>query len=337
VLCSSLNTTQPQLPELSGTSGSHGRRLALAHWIANRANPLTARVIVNRLWQHHFGRGIVATPSDFGHTGIKPTHPDLLDYLTNDLMDGGWGLKRMQRAMVTAATYRQSSSAEFKVQGSKFKVENRAITLNLEHGTLNPSAVDPDNTLLWRQNLRRLEAEAIRDAVLTASGELNQQMGGRGFFPALPQEVLAKQSRPGNGWDKSPVDQQARRSVYIFVKRTLGVPLLESFDFPSPDIPIAQRSVTTIAPQALILLNSEFLNQQAQAMAARVKGDREQGTGDRGEDIVAVYRSALSRVPSQREAEIATAFLDRWNDEPDRALVELCKLVLNLNEFVYVD
>jgi uncharacterized protein DUF1549/uncharacterized protein DUF1553/cytochrome c len=313
------------LPPVASFVSSRGRRLSLARWIASGENPLAARVIVNRLWQHHFGRGIVATPSDFGHTGIKPTHAELLDYLASELIDGGWELKRMQRRIVTSGTYRQSSAiADCKLQIA-------------DSNAGNPQSVDPDNTLLWRQNLRRLEAEAIRDAVLTASGELNQQMGGRGFFPALPQEVLAKQSRPGNGWDKSPADQQARRSVYIFVKRTLGVPLLESFDFPSPDIPIAQRSVTTIAPQALILLNSEFLNQQAEAMAARVKGNREQGTGDRGQDIVAVYRSALSRVPSQREAQIAAAFLDRWKDETDRALVELCKLVLNLNEFVYVD
>ena len=180
----------------------------------------------------------------------------------------------------------------------------------------NPQSVDPDNTLLWRQNLRRLEAEAIRDAVLTASGELNLQMGGRGIFPALPPEVLAKQSRPGNGWDKSPADQQARRSVYIFVKRTLGVPLLESFDFASPDTPIALRSVTTIAPQALILLNSDFLNQQAAAIAARVKGTAELD-GDRRASIVAIYRSALSRGRASAKPR-SPAFLERWNDRTDR-------------------
>src|SRR5439155_22504592 len=128
---------------------------------------------------------------------------------------------------------------------------------------LNPHVIDPDNTLLWRQNLRRLEAEAIRDAVLSASGELNLQMGGRGFFPTLSQEVLAKQSRPGNGWDKSPADQQGRRSVYIFVKRTLGVPLLESFDHANADTPIAQRSITTVPPPALTVLNIHLMNQHA--------------------------------------------------------------------------
>src|SRR5262249_36192020 len=149
----------------------------------------------------------------------------------SELIDGDWQLKRMQRAMVSSATYRQSSAiADFGSRIADSTADNPQSAIS------NPQSVDPDNTLLWRQNLRRLEAEAIRDAVLAASGELNLQMGGRGFFPTLPQEVLAKQSRPGNGWDKSPVDQQVRRSVYIFVKRTLGVPLLESFDSPSPDI-----------------------------------------------------------------------------------------------------
>jgi hypothetical protein len=194
--------------------------------------------------------------------------------------------------------------------------------------------IDPDNTLLWRQNLRRLEAEAIRDAVLSASGELSLQMGGRGIFPTLPSEVLAKQSRPGNGWDKSPAADQARRSVYIFVKRTLGVPLLESFDAASPDTPIAQRSVTTVAPQALILLNSDFMQQQAAAMAKRITNVAGQEPAAK---ITAAYQLALGRQPSNHEQSVATAFLDRWQNKHDEAVVELCKLILNLNEFVYID
>jgi len=307
-------------------STTRGRRTALAQWIASGDNPLTARVAVNRLWQHHFGRGIVATPSDFGHTGIKPTHPELLDYLASELVNGGWQLKRMQRRIVESATYRQRSG--FRVRGSE------AASLNPEPRTPNPSLVDPDNTLLWRQNLRRLEAEAIRDAVLAASGELNLQMDGRGFFPALPPEVLAKQSKPGNGWDKSPADQQTRRSVYIFVKRTLGVPLLESFDTASPDIPTAQRSVTTIAPQALILLNSDFINQQAAAMAAQLKAAACCDPIGRIDDA---YKRALAREPTDHEASVALNFLQRWNDQDDQTLAELCKLILNLNEFIYID
>jgi hypothetical protein len=159
-------------------------------------------------------------------------------------------------------------------------------------------------------------------------------MGGRGIFPTLATEVLAKQSRPGSGWDnKMPAAQQARRSVYIFVKRTLGVPLLESFDLASPDVPIAQRSVTTIAPQALILLNSDFIEQQAAAMAERVTRET---TNSRDEQVRAAYQIALGREPSSREQQVALGFLER-NKKDSRALAELCKLIWNLNEFIYID
>jgi len=208
------------------------------------------------------------------------------------------------------------------------------LSVNPQSAIRNPQSIDPDNTLLWRQNLRRLEAESIRDAVLTASGELNLQMGGRGVFPTLTPEVLAKQSRPGNGWDKSPADQQARRSVYIFVKRTLGVPLLESLDQANPDSPIAQRNVTTVAPQALILLNSDFMNQQAAALARRMKAA---ACCDPYAKIEALYEYALSREPTDREIDVALSFLQRWNDQDEQTLAELCKIILNLNEFVYVD
>jgi hypothetical protein len=322
----------PQAQQELRPPTSHGRRLALAEWIASRENPLTARVAVNRLWQHHFGRGIVATPSDFGHTGTKPSHPELLDYLASEFVGNGWGVKRLQRQMVESAAYRQNSSAECGMRNTE---THAGAATEIPHSAIpTPHSIDPDNTLLWRQNLRRLEAEAIRDAVLAASGELNSQMGGRGVFPTLPPEVLAKQSRPGNGWDKSPVSQQARRSIYIFVKRTLGVPLLESFDAASPDTPIAQRSITTVAPQALIMLNSDFLNQQAAALARRIKSS---ACCDPSGQIEALYEYVLSREPSQREIDIALNFIQRWDDHDERTIAELCKLVLNLNEFVYID
>jgi hypothetical protein len=335
VLSRTTESALPQLPPIeSESSPTRGRRLALSHWIANRDNPLTARVAVNRLWQHHFGRGIVATPSDFGHTGAKPLHPELLDHLASEFVDRGWEVKRAQRHMVESATYRQSSQ----IPDLGFMIgdlnEASAGSPNPKSQIPNPKLVDPDNTLLWRQNLRRLEAEAIRDTVLMASGELNLQMGGRGVFPTLPPEVLAKQSRPGNGWDKSPPPQQARRSIYIFVKRTLGVPLLESFDVASPDTPIAQRSITTVAPQALIMLNSDFLNQQATALAHRIKSS---ACCDPSGQIEALYEYALSREPSQREIDLALNFLQRWDDHDERTVAELCKLILNLNEFVYID
>ncbi|HUE73455.1 MAG TPA: DUF1549 domain-containing protein [Pirellulaceae bacterium] len=311
VLCHTNEAALPSLPEMKRPQGdstpvkSVGRRTTLAAWITSPENPLTARVIVNRLWHYHFGRGIVATPSDFGHTGMAPSHPELLDHLASELIRGDWELKRMHRQILISATYRQSSRGSgFRVQGSEETGEN-----NPQSAIRNPQLIDPDNTLLWRQNLRRLEAEAIRDAVLETAGSLNTQMYGRGIFPTLSPEVLSSQSRPGSGWENNqPASQQARRSTYIFVKRTLGVPLLESFDAASPDTPNARRNVTTVAPQALILLNGEFLELQSAAMAARIV---EQVPGDAAEQVELAYRLALGRAPSGMERDVALAYLAR--------------------------
>jgi hypothetical protein len=309
-------------PPEPDTPPTFGLRRTLADWIASPANPLTARVIVNRLWHYHFGRGIVATPSDFGRTGQKPSHPELLDHLAGELVYGGWELKRMHLRIMSSGTYRQSSSIAAESPGSQR---------------------DPDNTLLWRQNLRRLEAEAIRDAILSTSGRLNLAMGGRGVFPTLPREVLATQSRPGLGWDnRAPAAQQSRRSVYIFVKRTLGVPFLETFDVASPDKSIPARATTTIAPQALILLNSGLIDEQAAAMAARLA--REAGSDPRAR-IVRAFELAVNRAPTDDELDTAVAFLRRnessgqTSEHSTNAVgwTSFCKLVLNLNEFVYVD
>jgi hypothetical protein len=315
VLCSSDGAADP--PAARAPNGqSTGLRRRLAEWITGPQNPLTARVIVNRLWQHHFGRGIVATPNDFGKTGSPPSHPELLDWLAADLMRGGWRLKRLHRLIVTSETYQQSS-----------RIDNAQAV-----------ETDPDNTLLWRQNLRRLEAEAVRDTMLAVSGRLNLKMGGRGIFPTLPKEVLDTQSRPGAGWENNMTkDEQARRSVYIFVKRTLGVPLLDVLDFASPDSSQARRSVTTIAPQALILLNSEFVQEQATAFADRLI--QEGGREPRG-NVRRMFRLAVGRLPSADEEAIALDYLGRMqrsvHDYP-QALALLCKVALNLNELVYVD
>jgi hypothetical protein len=315
VLCSSDTAAEPP-PARSPNGQSTGLRRRLAEWIAGPQHPLTARVIVNRLWQHHFGRGIVATPNDFGKTGSPPSHPELLDWLSADLVRGGWRLKRLHRLIVTSETYQQSS-----------RIHNDQAV-----------ALDPDNTLLWRQNLRRLEAEAVRDTILAVSGRLNLKMGGRGIFPTLPKEVLDTQSRPGAGWENNMArDEQARRSVYIFVKRTLGVPLLDVLDFASPDSSQARRSVTTIAPQALILLNSEFVQEQAAAFADRLI--REGGRDPRG-NVRRMFRLAVGRLPSAEEEAIALDYLGRMQRSvPDypQALALLCKVALNLNELVYVD
>jgi hypothetical protein len=317
VLCATKQAQQPRItPPVDNNSS--GRRLALARWIASADNPLTARVLVNRLWQHHFGRGLVATPSDFGRNGSPPSHPDLLDWLATSFIEDGWSIKRLHRRILLSNTYRQSS---------RIADETAA-------------AIDPDNALLWRQNLRRLEAETIRDAILATSGRLCTEMGGRGIFPTLPPEVLSTQSRPGAGWGKSTPTEQGRRSVYIYVKRTLGVPLLDTFDFASPDKPVAARATTTIAPQALILLNSAFTEEQSLDFAHRLLRE----CGSRPEaNVEEAFRLALSRRPSAQEKATALAYLDRakatftGSDGYRQALARLCKIVLNLNEFVYVD
>jgi mono/diheme cytochrome c family protein len=340
----------PKLAEPAPHAGSTGRRRVLADWIASPAHPLTSRVMVNRIWQHLFGRGLVATPNDFGHTGLTPTHPELLDWLaaafsgvpSSEFRVSGspsakgnaepetrnpepakpWSVKQMIRRIMLSSTYRQSS-----------RIKNaRAAT------------VDPANQLLWRQNLRRMEAEAIRDAILATSGKLNLKMGGQGIYPVLPPEVLSTQSRPGAGWGTSSEEERGRRSVYIFIKRTLGVPFLESFDATTPDSPVGARPVTTIAPQALILLNSAFMDEQSAAFAARLlKEDHPDATAQ----VERAYRLALGRRPTEREAAIARAYLDRQRQAAGKPLPELeaerralsafCKVVLNLNEFIYID
>jgi hypothetical protein len=320
VLCSSAEAAVPMIAPAPPSAKTSGRRRVLAEWIASPQNPLTARVIVNRLWQHHFGRGIVATPSDFGKTGLPPSHPELLDWLAAELVKDGWHFKRIHKLIMTSRTY---------VQSSRVRDEKAA-------------ALDPANTLLWRQNLRRLEAEAIRDSILAVSGRLNLKMGGRGIFPTLSKEVLSTQSKPGNGWGKSSPEEQGRRSVYIFAKRTLGVPFLDIFDEASTDTPTAARQTTTIAPQALTLLNSTFLAEQARACADRLI--RERGTDPRA-DVRRLFALALGRPPDAEEEATALAYLARTRRELSvhsaesyrQALALLCKAVLNLNEFVYVD
>ena len=307
-----------------GVQPTSGRRLTLARWITDAANPLTSRVLVNRLWHYHFGAGIVSTPSDFGRNGRPPSHPELLDWLATELLSGGWYLKRLHMQMVTSHTFRQSSRI----------VNVKAVEL------------DPGNRLLWRQNLRRLEAEAIRDAMLFVNGSLNLRLGGPAIYPQLSTEVLSTQSRPGSGWGKSAVADRSRRSIYIYVKRTLTVPLMDSFDQPNPDKPDPGRATTTIAPQALILLNSRFSDVQSTRMAERLVRDVGAETS---RQIEHAYLLALGRKPSQEEQEIGQAFVDRQrqgllrlSEESEstaakKALARLCRLLMNLNEFVYVD
>ena len=302
---------RPWLAEL-GVKPTLGLRRQLAAWIADKQNPLTARVMMNRLWQEHFGRGIVRSSDNFGRAGVPPTHPELLAWLACDFMDGGWRLKRMHKRIVLSNSYRMSSAED------------------------NPRAqsMDADNDLFWRQNLRRLDAEAIRDSMLAVSGRLNSEMGGRGFFPKLSSEVLETESRPGFGWGTSSPAEQSRRSVYIYLKRTLMVPFLETFDYANTAESVGTRPVTTVAPQALLLLNSEFANEDAAALAARVRAMR--GRIRTGKSIDSFVWPCAARLRPSNPPWRA----DFWAGHRKRGripLQSLCLVVLNLNEFIYVD
>ena len=244
-----LGARKPALPTLADDASSTGRRRAFAQWVASPENPLTARVMANRIWQHHFGRGIVKTPSDFGRAGTLPTHPKLLDWLAAEFIENGWSIKKLHQTIMLSQTYQMSSRAE----------------------NAKANEVDPGNDLLWRQNLRRLEAEALRDTILAISGCLNPKMGGRGFFPRLSGEVLAGQSRPGLDWEISSADELSRRSLYAYVRRTMSVPMLDAFDYSNTTSPLSERPVTTVAPQSLLMLNDEFMQQQAAALAERLE------------------------------------------------------------------
>jgi hypothetical protein len=274
------------------------RRATLANWITDAESgggALVARVIVNRLWQHHLGRGLVATPNDFGVSGQRPSHPELLEWLANELVEHNWQLKRLHRMMMTSSVYMQS--AEFD--------ESRA-------------QIDRENTLLWRWKPRRLEAEAIRDSMLSVSGKLDRTMFGPG---TLDQNMT-------------------RRSVYFFIKRSRLIPMMMLFDWPEHLVSIGQRSSTTIAPQALMFLNSPQGRQYAQAFAARLPQDSLQ------DSITEAYRLAFARRPSSQELKLSSAFVEQQQaiyreenvtDAEAAALTDLCQALMSMNEFVYVD
>jgi mono/diheme cytochrome c family protein len=299
----------PGLPEIfrnaAGLSPEFEGRLALAEWIASPTNPLTARVAANRVWQHLFGRGLVPTPNDFGAAGVPVTHPELLDWLAVELIDRGWSLKSLHRVIMRSRAYRMSSRAD------------RQECL----------AADEPNILLWRQNRRRLEAEAIRDAFLDVAGSINPATGGRGFFMDVGPDSLAGQSRPGLGWEISPPREQERRSIYGFVKRTLLVPELESLDYTNTTSSVAERSVTTVAPQALLMVNGDFARGRAAVLAGKVAAEATgEGGGVDDETFVRrLFERSLSRRPSSEEAAVAQRYLDRqaaaWNAEPDRIVL----------------
>ncbi len=299
-----LGSAQSQLPE-PDSGWPPRRRAALAEWLASPDHPLVARVMVNRIWQHHFGAGIVRSPNDFGRQGKLPTHPDLLDWLASEFCEHDWSIKRMHRLIMTSRTYRSASVAS---QGS----------LDL----------DPTNLHHSRMNRRRLDADAIRDSILAVSGNLNLKMGGVGVIPPLSgEEILA--ARMPHLWPAHPdQSEHVRRSVYLQVKRSLALPMLQIFDAPDTSRSCARRESSTVAPQALAMMNSEFVTEQARIFAARLASEAGQASEAQ---IEAGWRLALGRLPSTAEMETAAGYLAR------NSLQDLCLLLFNMNEFVYVD
>jgi hypothetical protein len=281
--------------------GTTGRRSTLAAWIASRDNPLTARVLVNRLWQHHFGRGLVATPSDFGVRGEQPSHPELLDWLAVEFMERGWSIKAMHRQILLSAAYRQSTRA-----------------------TPEALAKDQENLLFSRMRRLRLEGESIRDTLLSVSGRLNPTMGGPGVFPPIPPEAV----QGSKGWPSSPHrEDHVRRSVYIFARRNLRFPFLEVFDLPDSNLSCPKRQRSTTATQTLALLNATDVMDAANALADRLR----LGTNTEDERITRAYRLVLGRRPTAEEQKLAHEFLAA------SPLGEFCRALFNLNEFVYLD
>jgi hypothetical protein len=337
-----LSILDPSDAKISPPQGvnSTGRRSALAGWLTDPSNPLPARVMVNRIWHYHFGRGIVATPGDFGKMGARPTHPELLDYLANYFVDNGWSIKKVHRLILLSNAYQEASDYDAKI-----------------------AEADPDNKLLWRYPRHRMEAEAIRDSMLATSGLLNPQAGGPGIYPPVPPGLISELSATAvaGGWrtEKDPA-QSDRRSVYIFVRRNLPYPLLQEFDTANTFESCDYRKNTVTAPQSLDLLNNELVLDWARALAGRVFNDS--GLTPAAQ-VDRAFRLAYGRGASADEQKIAEDFLAKQMPimaerlaggdktkpplptnmaaevDPARAaaFVDLCHMLLDSNEFLYIN
>ncbi|HEX6707631.1 MAG TPA: DUF1549 and DUF1553 domain-containing protein [Albitalea sp.] len=268
-------------PQITPTATSSGRRTALARWLASPGNPLTARVFVNRVWSQYFATGIVSTVADFGRAGAKPTHPELLDWLADDFVKQGWSVKKLQRQILLSSVYRQASLQRDDV-----------------------AKADPENKLLAVFPRKRLEAEEIRDALLYASGQLEDQVGGPAVFPPVPGNLNA-----GNLWEVSKDERDhRRRSIYVFVRRSVPYPLMQNFDPANPSQPHHKRDVTTTPLQALTLFNSDLVFSWSQALAGRVIRE---GGKDENAQIDRLYAVLFSRAPSKEERAALKAFLNQ--------------------------
>ena len=292
-------------PELPPETDAPKTRLA--RWLTDPSHPLTARVMVNRIWQHHFGQGLLRTPNDFGVNGDRPSHPGLLDHLAAAFVAGKWRIKPVHRMILLSRTYRQSSRSAHAERGRR---------------------IDPQNRLLWRFNRRRLEAEQIRDAMLAVSGRLNRKRGGPSVIVPVDQELIDLLYKPSQWAIAADSREHDRRSVYLIAKRNLQLPFMEVFDRPNLLTSCAQRSSSTHAPQALELLNGPTSNALAEAFAERLT--REVGS-DPSRQIERAYRLAVGRSPAAEERRLALTFLER------QPLREFALALFNLNAFLYVN
>jgi len=295
---------QPAIAQGSG-------RLELARRMTAASNPLLARVLVNRVWQHHFGRGIVPTPDDFGVMGRAPSHPELLDYLAAEFKREGWSIKKLHRQLVLSSAYRMASAAQ-----------------------PTADAADPTNALLHRANARRIEAECIRDTLLAVSGRLDRTP----FGPGVPPHLTPFMSGRGRPTTSGPLDGAGRRSIYLTVRRNFLMPMLLAFDYPTPFTTIGRRSESNVPAQALVMMNSPLVWEQAGVWTKQVLAAPEQSAEAR---ITGMYHRALGREPAREELEAALEFLReqaaQYGDtDPKRVWTDLAHVLFNTKEFVYV-
>ena len=309
----------------SPNSKTTHRRLQFAKWITNARNPLTARVLVNRLWQHHFGQALVRTPNNFGYKSAPPTHPMLLDWLAAEFMEpttgagAPWTLKRLHKLIMMSDTYQQQSIHPQEAEYAQRDFLNRN---------------------LWKFNRHRLNSESLRDAMLAVSGQLNLKMGGPSFYPKMSSEALEGLSRKAGDWKDSPTDERSRRSIYMMTKRSRLLPLMTAFDFSDTTASCGKREVSTVAPQALALLNNYFAHSQSEAFAKRLARQ----TRNTDEQIERAWWLAYGRSPAIAELGQAAAHLraqrfhfEKKENADHLALGSLCHVLLNSNEFIYVD
>jgi hypothetical protein len=312
-----LDSREPQIKSPPGRPNSTGRRSALAQWLSQPDHPLVSRVIVNRLWSQYFGKGIVATPNDFGKMGQAPTHPELLDYLASELAAKGWSLKAIHRLIVTSNTYRQASSPEANPTFASAR------------------KTDPEDKLLWHARVRRRDGESIRDAILQASQQLNPRMFGHSASPELPKPIM--EDRYAWYADEEAAERN-RRSIYVFNRRNLTLPLFQVFDAPDRNGSCPARAVTVTTPQALLMLNGEFTLEQARYIANGLQSR----TTDQAELVRLAYRRILGREADAQDVARARLFLAQQTQRiasgaSADALVDLCHALINCAEFLYVD